>query len=457
VEKLVHSGLQPQQIAVITPYNGQVETLRNLLLPNHPKLEIRSVDGFQGGERPVVVLSLVRSSPRGGMDGIGFLKEDRRLNVAVTRAQRHCCVVADSETVTQSPFIRNLLEWIKDNGESRSALEYGLDDSVQYDLAAAEAELSRMMQTVDNNKKESREPINAKKNKDLKSLKKSAVKLDSDLADMIRKFAETGFAGSELRLSTELSSHDRSLVHELAETLGVEHCSEGTDGVDRRIILSILKGTDQSGHDGSLQEGSSNGNQVTETGRSTEDTGIFVKAEEALSSKFDLLASEDEEDVPSRPESAPQYNSKPTKEPTMNQVLGNLARERAQHDKERRQTAAASVQASPNLTKQPPKPKNNKKGQKVGSKKPPPKAKDEGMDALDDMTFLDAQIDKVQNSHGRTVSGKGGYKAIVNGILLAKPKEREAPKNARAAAALQSKLKDSQDGRKAKPKSKKKK
>ena len=74
--------VQQEEIAVITPYNGQVEILRTALLGDFPKLEIRSVDGFQGGEREAVVLSLVRSSNRGGMDGIGFLKNERRLNVA---------------------------------------------------------------------------------------------------------------------------------------------------------------------------------------------------------------------------------------------------------------------------------------------------------------------------------------------------------------------------------------
>jgi ATP-dependent RNA/DNA helicase IGHMBP2 len=82
VKLLVDFGVPQQQIAVITPYNGQVELLRISLLGEYPKLEVRSVDGFQGGEREAVVLSLVRSSERGGMDGIGFLKDKRRLNVA---------------------------------------------------------------------------------------------------------------------------------------------------------------------------------------------------------------------------------------------------------------------------------------------------------------------------------------------------------------------------------------
>ena len=74
VHSLISMGLRAEDIAVITPYNGQVELLRSLLLPDVPKLEIRSVDGFQGGEREAVVLSLVRSSDEGGKNGIGFLR-----------------------------------------------------------------------------------------------------------------------------------------------------------------------------------------------------------------------------------------------------------------------------------------------------------------------------------------------------------------------------------------------
>jgi AAA domain len=85
---------------------------------------IRSVDGFQGGEREAVILSLVRSSGRGGADGVGFLNDDCRQNVAVTRAKRHLAVICDTETVSQSKFIATLISWIEENGEHRSALEY---------------------------------------------------------------------------------------------------------------------------------------------------------------------------------------------------------------------------------------------------------------------------------------------------------------------------------------------
>jgi ATP-dependent RNA/DNA helicase IGHMBP2 len=112
MRKLLAIGLTPNQIAIITPYNGQVELLRQKLLPDTPGLQIRSVDGFQGGEREAVILSLVRSSARGGQDGIGFLRDDRRLNVAVTRAKRHCCVICDTETVSKSEFVHTLVTWI---------------------------------------------------------------------------------------------------------------------------------------------------------------------------------------------------------------------------------------------------------------------------------------------------------------------------------------------------------
>ena len=114
-------GLREADIAIITPYNGQVEILKNLLLIDFPKLEIRSVDGFQGGEREAVVLSLVRSSDRNGADGIGFLRDKRRLNVAITRAKRQCAVICDTDTVSQNEFLRGLVDWMEDKGEYFSA------------------------------------------------------------------------------------------------------------------------------------------------------------------------------------------------------------------------------------------------------------------------------------------------------------------------------------------------
>eukprot|EP00977_Amphora_coffeiformis_P006232 scaffold1341_cov178-Amphora_coffeaeformis.AAC.9 len=462
VAKLMQHGLTAPQIAVITPYNGQVETLRNMLLSEYPKLEIRSVDGFQGGERPVVVLSLVRSSARGGMDGIGFLKDDRRLNVAVTRAQRHCCVVADSETVLQSPFVKVLLEWIEEHGDTRSALEYlqdGNEAQMNSDLAAAESELSRLM-VQETAKKET-----AKKKKDSKQESQEFSDAHKEVAKIVKDFANANAAGSELRLSAELSSRDRRLVHELAENLGIDHCSEGTDGVDRRIILSIPKPADAGETKGDANlEIAEQGNERPAEASPIEDKKEVGSADASNPSKFDLLAgSDDEDEEESEKESdlSPNTDDKTTNSPEVpmnNRLLGNLAQERARREQEKQKAAAATMTSKPNPTKSLPKQLPlKKKGKKLGvPKKAKPAEKDDGMNDLDDMAFLDSQIDKVQNSHGRKVEGRANYKSIVNGILLAKPKERETPKNTRASAALQSKLKEAQDGRKAKPKKKKK-
>ena len=65
----------------------------------------RSVDGFQGREKEVVILSLVRSNPKGE---IGFLAEPRRLNVAITRAKRHVTVIANVETVSHDPVLKGI-------------------------------------------------------------------------------------------------------------------------------------------------------------------------------------------------------------------------------------------------------------------------------------------------------------------------------------------------------------
>ena len=72
------------------------------LLEKYPELEIRSVDGFQGREKEVVILSLVRSNNN---NNLGFIVERRRLNVGVTRARRQLVLVCDSSTVGQDEFM----------------------------------------------------------------------------------------------------------------------------------------------------------------------------------------------------------------------------------------------------------------------------------------------------------------------------------------------------------------
>ena len=105
------------------------------------KLEVHTVDGFQGREKEAVIISLTRSNDRGKemVDGhnngvhviivscvgeYGFLKEKRRSNVAVTRARRHLCLIGDSKTVANEPFMKGMIEHCHKNGEVWSAHEY---------------------------------------------------------------------------------------------------------------------------------------------------------------------------------------------------------------------------------------------------------------------------------------------------------------------------------------------
>ncbi|KAK0283434.1 hypothetical protein LTR35_006509, partial [Friedmanniomyces endolithicus] len=96
VGRLVKAGVREEDIAVVTPYNGQLALLAQTLKERWPGLELGSIDGFQGREKEAVVVSLVRSNAE---REVGFLGEKRRLNVAMTRPKRHLCIVGDSETV----------------------------------------------------------------------------------------------------------------------------------------------------------------------------------------------------------------------------------------------------------------------------------------------------------------------------------------------------------------------
>lgn len=118
VEKLLKLGMGPSNICVIAPYHAQVTLLRTRLPPD---VDCKTVDGYQGGERDAVVLSLTRSNPN---KVVGFLADERRLNVAVTRARRHVCIVGDSETVRASPFIAELLDHVARVGDYVSAADY---------------------------------------------------------------------------------------------------------------------------------------------------------------------------------------------------------------------------------------------------------------------------------------------------------------------------------------------
>lgn len=95
-----------------------MNVLEAKLQEKYPELEIRSVDGFQGREKEVVILSLVRSNMK---NNLGFIGEKRRLNVGVTRARRQLVLVCDSSTVCRDKVLGKFVSYMRDNGSVEEA------------------------------------------------------------------------------------------------------------------------------------------------------------------------------------------------------------------------------------------------------------------------------------------------------------------------------------------------
>lgn len=102
-------------VGIISPYRAQVQYLRQLLRnepyfkPYRHLVSVNTVDGFQGQERDVVLISLVRANDEGQ---IGFLRDLRRMNVAITRARMKLVILGDAPTMTRHPFYKKLYEYI---------------------------------------------------------------------------------------------------------------------------------------------------------------------------------------------------------------------------------------------------------------------------------------------------------------------------------------------------------
>ncbi|KAK0051948.1 DNA-binding protein SMUBP-2 [Biomphalaria pfeifferi] len=121
VEELIGYGVKPSDIAVISPYNFQVKLIRLQLCSRYFDLEVKTVDGFQGREKEVVIISMVRSNLK---SSVGFLAEIRRINVAVTRARRHLTVICDTATVCTDKFIKSMVDHLHKKGKIRSGNQY---------------------------------------------------------------------------------------------------------------------------------------------------------------------------------------------------------------------------------------------------------------------------------------------------------------------------------------------
>ena len=107
-------------VGVISPYRAQVQYLRRLIRkresfkPYRHSISVNTVDGFQGQERDIILISLVRSNEQGQ---IGFLNDLRRMNVAITRARMKLIILGDKATLCRHPFYRKLNEAIESTNE----------------------------------------------------------------------------------------------------------------------------------------------------------------------------------------------------------------------------------------------------------------------------------------------------------------------------------------------------
>lgn len=117
-------------VGIISPYKEQIELLKEKLLAfdysGYPvsELAVKTIDGFQGEERDVIYISLVRSNTD---SEIGFLSDIRRMNVALTRAKKKLVVIMDTATIGNHPFYKSFIEYCEQYNFYKSAWEYSYE------------------------------------------------------------------------------------------------------------------------------------------------------------------------------------------------------------------------------------------------------------------------------------------------------------------------------------------
>jgi len=121
INQIVEKGdISVADIGVISPYSGQVKLLTDIFNQNngikkggkYHRLNINTVDGYQGREKQMIIVSTVRSNEKGN---VGFLKDWRRLNVSITRACRGLIVVGNFATLSRDEHWKKWLDWINEN------------------------------------------------------------------------------------------------------------------------------------------------------------------------------------------------------------------------------------------------------------------------------------------------------------------------------------------------------
>jgi superfamily I DNA and/or RNA helicase len=124
-ELTAHGGHERWSVGIISPYRGQVRLINTLLTDEYRQrvasLDVDTVDSFQGSECDIIIISLVRSNDD---HDIGFLKDIRRMNVAMTRARRKLIIIGDGSTIAAHPFFRGMWEYVERHATIRSAWDF---------------------------------------------------------------------------------------------------------------------------------------------------------------------------------------------------------------------------------------------------------------------------------------------------------------------------------------------
>lgn len=190
---------------------------------------------------------------------VGFLAEDRRINVAVTRARRHIAVVCDTQTVQNHAFLKSLIDHMTQHGEVRTAFEYIQDIVPQnYTRDHKETKANTSASSSTKHKVKEQPPREARQGQkkpaassrdentaDAKHKKSCATarteeeqKKDryTEIRQQVEQFLKD-LNHNELQFPSSFNSHDRLLVHQVAEELGLVHESKG-EGKDRCITVS---------------------------------------------------------------------------------------------------------------------------------------------------------------------------------------------------------------------------
>lgn len=257
VDYLKSIGINLTSIGVITPYSAQVSYLRSLMtVDEYQELEISTVDGFQGREKEIIILNLVRSNKK---HEVGFLADKRRLNVAVTRAKRMCVLICDSSTVNNDKFINKMTEYFTKNS-LQIEINFNIFDhkeiediQLESDLTAQKNEKKKLLlqkeemnlrknaKDSNNNTQEVKKKKKNKKNKKVNEEGENNLKLGQEVfVEEIYNKNEEYLLNSNPYLKKEISldftSRIEAFIDDFILSDEIETIMEGLDNAERRHI-----------------------------------------------------------------------------------------------------------------------------------------------------------------------------------------------------------------------------